>query len=91
MVSFIVLIGFIAGAVILAPFFVGPGGALRASAHLRNHTDIEESKQNVLKRYLRDEAACRSGSITERQWHKRQRFLSCLYVDLVRRDDELKR
>lgn len=74
---------------ILSPFWLGQGGQLVESTNIDDPERIKQLKQLIVERYILDEAAQKSGDITESEWLQRQSFLANRYIDLSRRFDYL--
>ena len=87
MVYLAVMIGVLVVALILSPFWVGPGGRLAAAASVSSPERLESMKSAILKRYLEDENAYKVAALSKRAWEKRRSFLVNRYVDVARRLD----
>ena len=87
--EFAVVVGVILLLIVLAPFFVGEGGALEASAALDDVEKVEAVKTAFLRRYLKEEEAAKEGLISEGIWKKRKQLLIGRYLDVARRGDML--
>lgn len=81
------LIGIILLVVLLAPFFIGPGGLLQAASSINSSSQLEALKEAILKRYLDDERAFQKGDLSPLGWEKRRAFLVNRYIDAARRLD----
>lgn len=75
--------------VVLAPFFVGAGGLLAAGASINSPEKLRAMKAAILHRFLADEEAHKSGSMSNLAWNRRKAFLINRYVDCARRSDFL--
>lgn len=90
MIYLAVVVGVVLISLLLAPFFVGPGGLLAAGSSVVEPDKLEAMKKALLKRYLEDEAAHKSGTLSNLAWDKRKEFLVHRYVDTSRRLDYLR-
>jgi len=75
--------------VVIAPFWVGPGGLLAAGAQVNSPERLGALKAALLKRYLADEEAYKAGTLSRLSWDKRKAFLANRYIDTSRRLDYL--
>lgn len=89
MIYIAVLIGILLISAIVAPFFVGRGGLLAAGSSINSPARLHALKDAILKRFLEDEAAFKSGTLSKLGWEKRKAFLTHRYVDAARRLDFL--
>ena len=76
-------------AMIALPFFVGGTTQLVACAAINDRAKLKAWQEEIIKRYLADEAAWQAGQISAAAWHKRRIFLTNRYVDVCRRLDYL--
>ena len=74
----------------MAPFWVGPGGALVAGSAISDPAKVLDVKKAILKRYLLDEASEASGNLTKVEWRRKRQFLVNRYIDASRRGDFLR-
>ena len=70
---------------VLSPFFTGAGGLLQDASVSDGVDELELRRAALLKRWLRDEAAFKSGEITKTEWSQRRSYLTARYVDVSRR------
>ncbi len=89
MIYLAVVVGILLMSVVLAPFWIGPGGLLQASAQINSKETLTGLKQALVKRYLEDEKAFKEGNLSKLAWNKRKDFLTHRYVDASRRLDYL--
>ncbi len=89
MIYLAVFIGIILIAVLLAPFWFGPGGLLQAGSSINSATELGALKEALLKRYVDDEKAFKAGHLSATSWEQRQSFLTNRYIDAARRLDFL--
>ena len=74
---------------ITLPFFLGGTTQLAAAAALNDRAKLDALRQEIISRYLTDEAAWQQGLLNTRTWHKRRTFLTNSYIDVCRRHDYL--
>ena len=74
---------------IVLPFFVGGTTQLVACAAINDRVKLKAWREEIIKRYLADEAAWQAGHISTGSWQKRRIFLTNRYVDVCRRLDYL--
>ena len=84
------IIGILVLLVVLAPFFVGAGGALAPAATETSPDKLEALQKAILERYLSDEAAFERKDLSHRTWKRRREFLMHRYLDAGRRLDFLR-
>lgn len=89
MIYLTVAVGILLVVVLTAPFFLGHGGLLAASASINSPSTLRSLKEAVLQRYIQDEAAHKAGSLSDLAWERRKAFLTNRYVDAARRLDFL--
>ncbi len=89
MIYLTVVVGVVLISVLIAPFFVGAGGVLQASASINSKEKLIGLKAAVVKRYLEDEKAFKDGSLSALSWDRRKAFLTHRYIDAARRLDFL--
>lgn len=70
---------------VLGPFFSGTGGLLQDASVSDGLDELELRRSALLKRWLKDEAAFKSGDITKTEWSQRRSYLTARYVDVSRR------
>ena len=89
MIYLSVVISLILLTVLLAPFWLGRGGLLQAGSSINSPTELQAIKTALLKRYLDDELAFKSGNLSSLSWDQRKSFLTNRYIDASRRLDFL--
>ena len=89
MIYLTVLIGIVLVCVLTAPFFVGAGGLLQASASINSKEKLAALKEAVAQRFIEDEKAFKDGQLSSLAWEKRKAFLTNRYIDASRRLDFL--
>ncbi len=89
MIYLAVVVGIVLLSVLLAPFWLGPGGLLQASSQINSKETLVGLKDALMKRYLEDEKAFKEGNLSQLAWSKRKDFLTHRYVDAARRLDYL--
>ncbi|MBM4252866.1 MAG: hypothetical protein FJ146_12915 [Deltaproteobacteria bacterium] len=89
MIYIAVLIGILLLAVLMAPFWFGPGGLLQAGSSINSPSELQALKDALLKRYVEDERAFKAGHLSANSWEQRQSFLTNRYIDAARRLDFL--
>ena len=89
MIYITVLTGVILILLLLAPFWIGPGGLLQASSQVNSLDELKALKDAVIQRYLEDEKAFKEGNLSAGAWDRRRSFLSNRYIDAARRLDFL--
>ena len=89
MIYLAVFIGVLLISILLAPFWIGRGGLLQASAQTNSPEKLDSLKTAILKRYKEDEAAFEAGSLSKVAWRNRKAFLTNRYIDAARRLDYL--
>ena len=63
MIYLSVVISLILLTVLLAPFWLGRGGLLQAGSSINSPTELQAIKTALLKRYLDDDLAFKSGNL----------------------------
>ena len=63
MIYLAVVVGILLLSVLLAPFWIGPGGLLAAGSSIHSKETLVGLKEALVKRYLEDEKAFKAGSI----------------------------
>ncbi len=81
------LIGIVLLAVLMTPFWLGPGGPLQAGMSINSPEQLKALKTALLQRYLTEEAAHARGELSALAWNKRREFLTNRYIDVARRLD----
>ena len=89
MIYLAVAVGIVLLSVLLAPFWLGPGGLLQAGSAVHSKDTLISLKGALLKRFLEDEQAFKAGNLSKLAWTKRKDFLTHRYVDASRRLDFL--
>jgi hypothetical protein len=87
--SIALLTGLIATVVVLLPFFFGRGGQLAAASFEVSSERLQEQKNVIIDRFLKEETSFKNGFISRRAWAARQQFLTNKYIDASRRLDFL--
>lgn len=73
--------------IILAPLFIGQGGALASASSLNSPERLVATKNAILKRYIEDEKSFDDKKINKLIWEQRKQYLSNRYIDAARRLD----
>lgn len=79
-----ILLGISCVCAILSPFWLGDGGALEMTSLWKDPSQALVLKQQILERYLKEEAAFKRGDLSSWEWSKRKQFLENRYIDAVR-------
>lgn len=87
---FVGIVGILLLVSVLAPFWIGPSGALAAGSAISDINKLTEIKLAILRRYLLDEAGEASGHLSKTEWRRKRQFLMNRYIDAARRIDLLK-
>ena len=89
MIYLSVVLSLILLSVLLAPFWLGRGGLLQAGSSINSPSELQAIKTALLKRYVDDELAFKSGNLSPLSWEQRKSFLTNRYIDASRRLDFL--
>ena len=84
-----IIVGALTLGVITAPFFIGRGGRLASSSSVESPEKLESIREAVLKAWIKEEQAFKSGDINGHAWQRRQSFLESKYIDASKRLDYL--
>lgn len=89
MLSIMTAVALVLLALIALPFFLGGETQLVACAAIDDRAKLNALQEEIITRYLADEAAWQAGQLRARAWRSRQIFLTNRYVDVCRRLDYL--
>lgn len=91
MIIIAVAIGLFVLLLVMTPFFARESQVLSHGASINDPAVLNALKDQLVRRYVEEEAAHRSGSLSDAAWRKRQQFLVNRYVDAARRLDFLEK
>lgn len=91
MIAAAVVISFLLLLALISPFFVRESQVLSHGASINDPQVLQSLKDQLIRRYVEEEAAHKSGNLSDAAWQKRRQFLVNRYVDAARRLDFLEK